>query len=166
MAWVSVAPQVSKGFQSPDPVFIPGLFTFTLNDLPQNQNVCLKFWLKLMNRNMTCLFFLFVPQFLVRHRRTCGCRRNGTTASGSAGTHRRRPPWATGSSTSPCLVTKRAQTLRLRCLNRFKRVITSVFRMKGDASCVLIQGRRSETTPRRVSRVRQQLFPPPVTYFN
>lgn len=53
-------------------------------------------------RNIKICFF--VPQFLSRLLRTCGYRRNGTTASGSAGTFHLHPPWATGSSTSPYLV--------------------------------------------------------------
>lgn len=52
--------------------------------------------------NLFVLFFS--PQFLFRRRRICAYRRNGTTASGSAGTFPRHPPWATGSSTSLYLV--------------------------------------------------------------
>lgn len=43
-------------------------------------------------------------QFLSRLLRTSGFRKNGTTASGSAGTSRLRPPWGTGLCTSLFLV--------------------------------------------------------------
>lgn len=66
-----------------------------------------KFRLKLSNilKETSFSFSLFfAPQFLSLPLRTCGYRRNGTTASGSAGTSRLHPPWATGSSTSLYLV--------------------------------------------------------------
>lgn len=62
------------------------------------------------------------PQCLSRLPAASACPRNGTTASASAGTRHPRPPWATGSSTSPpqvpdpsTTVTRPAQTSRLTC---------------------------------------------------